>query len=323
VVLLILFISYIYQTTHRPYMSTAEREDVLKHHQAKIHSGSHKDIQKHLELEGRLKEIDERISHEKRLKGNLGKFDEIDDSYAKARQLQKYFWDFNTVEQTLLACAILVCLAGIMFESPRFDERDDLQWQKDLITYLIIIVIVYSIVYYCAIFCSEFFGALGCNQSKVFRFLQTRKYRERTNEFQKEIAGAEMAQEANPMIYARDLEAAEIKAEVTGKKAEELMGEVARLKELNESLVSEVNEAKKREASSNLAHYASSPSQNSSKHKKKKKAFPGASQGNGSQPVRKSMFDTMSDKFNAARRPTVRDAEDQDFGGMGPGDMDL
>jgi hypothetical protein len=276
-VLLVLFGSYILQVQNRPYMSSADREEVLKHHQAKIDSGSRKDVQAHLELQERLNQIDKDIAHEKRLKGGIGKFDDIDDSYALSKRTKKFFFDFNTVEQTLLACAILVCLAGIMFESPRFIERDDLDWQKDTLTYLIIIVIVYSIVYYMAIFVSEFLTALGYSDiAKFCKVFMTRKYRERENSMDAEMKEAEahMNSQANPMMYAEDLKQAEYKAQQTGQQADDLREELNKLKALNETLVTEVNDAKKREASANLSHYAGSPGSNKKKGgSKKKKKF--------------------------------------------------
>lgn len=312
-VLLVLFASYILQTQHRPYMSTADRDEVLKHHQNKIDDGSHKDIQKHLELQERLKQIDERIAHEKRLKGNAAKFEEIDDSYVKRKQKAKFYFNFNTVEQTLLACAILVCLAGIMFESPRFIERDDLNWQKDTLTYLIILVIVFSIVYYFAIFVSEFATSLGYSHIKMFKIFMSRKYRERVDsKADKDMleAEAQMHMTANPMGYAEDLKQAQHKADTTEAKAAELIDEVNKLKALNETLVNEVNEAKKREASANLAVFKG-PSDGKISKKKKggKKKFGTKPDSAADPPARKSLLDKVADRFNEARRAPDNEVE--------------
>lgn len=62
--------------------------------------------------------------------------------------------DYNTVEQVLLACAILVNLAGIMLESGRFDT-DYYEQQRDTITILAILTIVFSIVYIVIVFLTE------------------------------------------------------------------------------------------------------------------------------------------------------------------------
>ena len=69
-----------------------------------------------------------------------------------------YFWDYNTIEATLLACAVFVCLSGVMFESGRFDDRPDLVWMRDFIGVLVAIVLIYSGIYYFAVFTSEVLG---------------------------------------------------------------------------------------------------------------------------------------------------------------------
>ena len=53
-------------------VTASYKQAVLKHHQAKIDSGTREEAQKHLEIAGRLKEIDDRIAHEQRLKAGGG-----------------------------------------------------------------------------------------------------------------------------------------------------------------------------------------------------------------------------------------------------------
>ena len=45
-----------------------------------------------------------------------------------------------------------------MFENERFEERADLEYQKDIITYIVIAVIFFSVFYYCVVFVSEVFA---------------------------------------------------------------------------------------------------------------------------------------------------------------------
>ena len=73
---------------------------------------------------------------------------------------REYFWDFNTVEQVLLSCAILVCLSGVMFESDRFsnDKANRYIWQRTFLTYCVILVVIFSLCYYFAVFMSEVMG---------------------------------------------------------------------------------------------------------------------------------------------------------------------
>jgi hypothetical protein len=71
-----------------------------------------------------------------------------------------HFWDYNVVEQVLISSAILVCLAGVMFESDRFSQDTEtvFSWQRDVITYLTIIVILFSLAYYLVVIMSDFCG---------------------------------------------------------------------------------------------------------------------------------------------------------------------
>jgi hypothetical protein len=80
-----------------------------------------------------------------------------EDSLRREAQ-RSYYFDYNTVETVLLGSAILVCLSGIMFENERFEERADLEYQKDIITYIVIAVVFFSVFYYCVVFVSEVFA---------------------------------------------------------------------------------------------------------------------------------------------------------------------
>ena len=84
-------------------------------------------------------------------------FSDILDGTTKTQKKQKnkdqknsvdYFFDYNTVEQYLLASLILICLAGIMFESDRFGtdsagqaSNKNFEWQRELITVMVFMVI--------------------------------------------------------------------------------------------------------------------------------------------------------------------------------------
>jgi len=164
VVLMILFASYVLQVQHRPYMSTAERDLVLEEHRRKASEGDpdHLRIQPVMAMaierqrlvENALKIKKKKMKLKETFSGkSLVGFDE-----SKNKKM-KYFWDYNTIEATLLACGIVVCLSGVMFESGRFDGRPDLQWMYDLIGGLVAVVLVYSAVYYLAVFCSEVLGS--------------------------------------------------------------------------------------------------------------------------------------------------------------------
>ena len=59
------------------------------------------------------------------------------------RAALSFFWNYNTVEMTLLASAVLVNLAGVMCESNRF-RSEHFNDQRDGVTIFIMMVIIAS-----------------------------------------------------------------------------------------------------------------------------------------------------------------------------------
>jgi hypothetical protein len=159
VTMLVLFWCFWMQQKHRPFMSTVERAAVIANHRAKAREGVpiHQKIAKRVEA---VMENKKRSTGKKRLKNlSVGAMKKHTDGSRK-EELKSYFWDYNTVEACLLACAILVCLAGVMFESDRFQigpngEESKFAWQRNLITYCTILIILGSLVYYGTVFLSE------------------------------------------------------------------------------------------------------------------------------------------------------------------------
>ena len=100
----------------------------------------------------------------------LSKKERKKDAKRKARE---FFFDYNTVEQVLLACAILVCLAGVMFESDRFQAKDAsgklrYGWMRDFVTYWIITVVIASLFYLVLVTMSEVIGYTPQCLQKLF-----------------------------------------------------------------------------------------------------------------------------------------------------------
>jgi len=163
-VLLILFVAYVLQVKHRPYMSTAARDQALADHAEKVEMGD----EDHILIASKIKKAREfKKTKEKRnqvrKKGfQLGAANKNEGRNKAQKKQHVYFWDYNTVEQVLLACAILVALAGVMFESDRFvnDKTNAFAWQREAITYIIIFIVVFSLVYYFVVFFSELYGKI-------------------------------------------------------------------------------------------------------------------------------------------------------------------
>lgn len=169
VLLLILFTFFCLQIKHSPFMSTSERQAVIKAHKdkaANIGDVTEKQRLTHLRLQNALKANESRAKKVRsKTKNDLraGRWGDATDASNEATVITKtaaYFWDYNTVESCLLACSIFVCVGGVMFESDRFKDREDTSWQRDLITYFVISVISFSMLYFSVVLASELFSAL-------------------------------------------------------------------------------------------------------------------------------------------------------------------
>ena len=175
VLLFILFGAFVMQVKHQPYMSTAQRELVLMDHREKAEKGDvlHKAISDKVK---RFLKKDERALKPMKSKQirSLSRVRSQDKMSGSSRDIKaylenskrRYFFDYNTVEQVLLACAIFVCLAGVMFESDRFSEggakgalvTGRFDWQREMITYMASAVVLFGLAYYFMVFVSEVFG---------------------------------------------------------------------------------------------------------------------------------------------------------------------
>lgn len=136
-------------------MSTVERQKVVDEHNLKVAEGD--------SLHVGIQDVISKTANATRRGGDDSgvhkrRFSEVTkerDEKEVAKQAQQYFFDFNTVELLLLASSILVCVFGIMFESPTQNER---AWDYGL-GILTIMVISTSVLYYFTVFLSELVGA--------------------------------------------------------------------------------------------------------------------------------------------------------------------
>ena len=129
-------------------MSTVAREQALADHAEKAEMGD----EDHILIASKIKKAREfqkmkqrRVQVRKKgLKlGDSGDVKRIAGKY-KQKHKKNMFTSGIThiIEQVLLACSILVALAGVMFESDRFanDKTNVFAWQREMITYMIIMV---------------------------------------------------------------------------------------------------------------------------------------------------------------------------------------
>ena len=160
--LLVMFVAYALQVRHTPYMNLHDKKAIMKAFRDKVEGANARPLYAKIEATIRTLMEDERRKHRKARSWLQNR--------PTRQEVQQFFWDYNTVEAVLLFCAVLVNLAGIMFESGRF-ESSYYEGQRDLITYIVMIVVVFSIVYFCVVFCAEAFGVCtpGCKKKKVVK----------------------------------------------------------------------------------------------------------------------------------------------------------
>ena len=146
--LLIMFVAYAVQVLNRPYMSMVERADVIR-----------------LAAErGELQQINPAVMRAIEIKKSRNKLIRLNSTThledrkvlrkAQAKASIVYFFNYNTVESTLLGCGVLINLCGVMFSSDRFNESY-YEGQRDFITYCAIFIIIFSLVYYFCVCVSE------------------------------------------------------------------------------------------------------------------------------------------------------------------------
>jgi hypothetical protein len=159
---IILIVAYVMQAKHEPYMSTSQRHIVLADHRSKVEDGDpkhiaiDKGIQRALAFKRKQKEG---RSHKRRRLSAIGKgLEALKNADYNDHQ---YFFNFNTVEKTLLFCAILVCLSGVIFGSELFEDPKtrDQKVMKDMVGVVVVFILLWSVVYYVLVFATEITGS--------------------------------------------------------------------------------------------------------------------------------------------------------------------
>ena len=133
----------------------SEREQVLEQHRAAAAKGD----RIHQALSATLASVRRKWKRE----ANTA---HMDAQLTRARApVASFFWNYNTVEAVLLFCAVLVNLAGVMFQSGQLDQQG-FEVQKGFVTWVIVLVIVISIVYFFIVLFSEIYLMVTVNSRK-------------------------------------------------------------------------------------------------------------------------------------------------------------
>ena len=116
IALIILFTCFTLQVLYRPFMSMEERAEVVKLASKRDFDRGHKMLRK-MAAFGDTREIEQakkRLAMEEQAQLTVAR------SLTKS---SKFFVNYNDVEAVFLACAIFVCVAGIMFASGYFENE--------------------------------------------------------------------------------------------------------------------------------------------------------------------------------------------------------
>jgi Cu/Zn superoxide dismutase len=151
---LVMFISYALQVRNNPYMSEAEKPLVVMRYQAQLDKKAFHALSSG--IAGALK-----TSSDLKAKGKGANKLKLGDSATAQRKRQAavaYFWNYNTVESVLLCCAVLVTLAGVMFQSGKLEDDKS---RSDSLAYAVLVIIISSLVYFFTVLTTEIAIGLG------------------------------------------------------------------------------------------------------------------------------------------------------------------
>jgi hypothetical protein len=161
--LLILFASYALQVRNQPYMSNVEMQHVAEKNKAALQKIQTLETSTKKAVRGKEKKLGKKF--------NLDNDEDMaDHNKNKARGALQFLWNYNTVEATLLCCAVLIMLFGLMFQ-----DQTSVQPGSEQETGLFIVTLVvmlFSIVYFCTVAFSEIYIGLGHECKCVKRLMQ-------------------------------------------------------------------------------------------------------------------------------------------------------
>jgi hypothetical protein len=161
--LLILFASYALQVRNQPYMSNVEMQDVAERNKEKLGQIRAFEDKSTKTVRGATKKLGRKFK--------LDKSEHLEDhNKSKARGALEFLWNYNTVEATLLCCAVLILLFGLMFQ----DRESVAEGSKEETGLFIITlsVMLFSILYFATVAFSEIYIGLGHSCSCVKRCMQ-------------------------------------------------------------------------------------------------------------------------------------------------------
>jgi hypothetical protein len=201
-------------------------------------------------------------------KFNLDKSSDLEEhNKQKAKGALEFLWNYNTVEATLLCCAVLILLFGLMFQ----DQQSVKEGSKEEVGLFIVTlaVMLFSIIYFGTVAFSEIYIGLGNSCSCVKRCMQQDTTRDRLTSQSSDIDHSLQSNIENPLANKRG----EMASNPMHSNKEELEAQEETIRAQQE----EIMRLKKENQAKMLSSFGSS-AKKLKKKKGPKKAFSGASQ---------------------------------------------
>eukprot|EP01029_Cantina_marsupialis_P014770 TRINITY_DN323_c0_g3_i1.p1 TRINITY_DN323_c0_g3~~TRINITY_DN323_c0_g3_i1.p1 ORF type:complete len:6065 (+),score=1822.54 TRINITY_DN323_c0_g3_i1:50-18244(+) len=157
--LLVMFAAYALHVRHSPYMSPSEYQSIVEKYERGI------TFELPMVQRSRLSQSLETNNAQRRIRKAAGLGAKNNTPIVK--RTLNFFWNYNTVEMVLLGCSVFINLAGIMFESGRFDSGTSYyDAQRSLLTWITIFVIVFSLIYLALVLGSEIMETMSAGKQK-------------------------------------------------------------------------------------------------------------------------------------------------------------
>lgn len=163
--LLIMFISYVFQTRFNPFMCYSDFEQVIRDHLASVNWS-----RAHMQVNAMLLSVNAQNNNRK--KAHFNNIVSLTGKINKGALFQavgSWIFNYNTVEAIMLFCSVMICLMGIMYQIQNIASGYD-NGGRDIITGVILFIMIGSILYLFTVLCIEIY--LACVDNKTVKHVK-------------------------------------------------------------------------------------------------------------------------------------------------------
>ena len=149
--LLVVFVAYAFQVRNRPYMSKKEAQLVVEEYRRRVAAEKRMaDARGEQYIQPAHLRLDKKAYSHVHLST-------MDRDVGRVESVANFLWDYNTVESTLLFCACLILMSGIMFESGQLEDTEGTftNVSAQILSLLTLLIIISSFVYFAMVLMAE------------------------------------------------------------------------------------------------------------------------------------------------------------------------